>query len=52
MDSEHYQSLIDWAFQSLQHAKLAVTEDRPILMDYWMASGPDASKPFIGVHAG
>jgi hypothetical protein len=37
--------------QSLQHAlKLAVTEDRPILMDYWMASiGPDASKPFIGV---
>ena len=35
----------------MQHAvKLAVVEDRPILMDYWLSSvGPDSDKPFIGV---
>lgn len=36
---------------TLQHVlKLAVLEDRPLLMDYWMASiGPVEGKPFIGV---
>lgn len=35
-------------------ARFAITEDRPILMDYWEASlSPDpASRPFIGVIKG
>lgn len=36
---------------TLQHAaKLAVTEDKPIILDYWLSSvGPEAQRPFIGV---
>ena len=35
----------------MQHAvKLAVVEDRPILMDYWLSSiGPESGRPIIGV---
>lgn len=36
---------------TMQHAmKMAIKEDRPILMDYWIASiGPAEGKPFIGI---